>query len=337
MPRRFQFALCAALLPCLMAAAFFTPAAGQDAELEIRARARVLPDVGPGLIALKRDAAGRYFVAASPANQVSIFSAEGKRVGQIPGASSQDATKNAKIVFAADFDVDSAGRVLVADRGANAIKIFSADSSLAITIPFAAPTSIAALPGDEFAATSLRYKWLLAIYGDNGKLTRAFGEPHDFFAGFDSSRTPDLGRVSSDPAGNLYFVFSFLPVPTMRRFDRFGYAGNEISLDEFAPNSTRRDLLSLDRRDTSQAKPQINALGVDPLTQEIWLAVGGDLLRFENLGARLGAYHTLSPSGAPLVPKTILVEKDRLLIGTDSFGVFDFAMPAKIPARSSAH
>jgi hypothetical protein len=337
MSRHTKLGFLVVLALCLLPVVLLVPAAGQDAELEIRARARVLPDVGPGLIALKRDAAGRYFVAASPANQVSIFSAEGKRVGQIPGASSQDATKNAKIVFAADFDVDSAGRVLVADRGANAIKIFSADGSLAITIPFAAPTSIAALPGDEFAATSLRYKWLLAIYGDNGKLTRAFGEPHDFFAGFDSSRTPDLGRVSSDPAGNLYFVFSFLPVPTMRRFDRFGYAGNEISLDEFAPNSTRRDLLSLDRRDTSQAKPQINALGVDPLTQEIWLAVGGDLLRFESLGARLGAYHTLSPSGAPLVPKTILVEKDRLLIGTDSFGVFDFAKPAKIPARSSAH
>jgi hypothetical protein len=337
MSRHTKLGFLVVLALCLLPVVLLVPAAGQDAELEIRARARVLPDVGPGLIALKRDAAGRYFVAASPANQVSIFSAEGKRVGQIPGASSQDATKNAKIVFAADFDVDSAGRILVADRGANAIKIFSADGSLAITIPFAAPTSIAALPGDEFAATSLRYKWLLAIYGDNGKLTRAFGEPHDFFAGFDSSRTPDLGRVSSDPAGNLYFVFSFLPVPTMRRFDRFGYAGNEISLDEFAPNSTRRDLLSLDRRDTSQAKPQINALGVDPLTQEIWLAVGGDLLRFESLGARLGAYHTLSPSGAPLVPKTILVEKDRLLIGTDSFGVFDFAKPAKIPARSSAH
>jgi hypothetical protein len=337
MSRHTKLGVLVVLALCLLPVVHLVPAAGQDAELEIRARARVLPDVGPGLIALKRDAAGRYFVAASPANQVSIFSAEGKRVGQIPGASSQDAAKNAKIVFAADFDVDSAGRILVADRGANAIKIFSADSSLAITIPFAAPTSIAALPGDEFAATSLRYKWLLAIYGDNGKLTRAFGEPHDFFAGFDSSRTPDLGRVSSDPAGNLYFVFSFLPVPTMRRFDRFGYAGNEISLDEFAPNSTRRDLLSLDRRDTSQAKPQINALGVDPLTQEIWLAVGGDLLRFESLGARLGAYHTLSPSGAPLVPKTILVEKDRLLIGTDSFGVFDFAKPAKIPARSSAH
>ena len=99
MPRRFQFALCAALLPCLVAAVFFTPAAGQDAELEIRARARVLPDVGPGLIALKRDAAGRYFVAASPANQVSIFSAEGKRVGQIPGASSQDADEECEDCF----------------------------------------------------------------------------------------------------------------------------------------------------------------------------------------------------------------------------------------------
>lgn len=337
MSRQSTFGVLVVFALGLVPVVHLAPAAGQDVEPEILSRARVFPEVGPGLIALKRDATGRYFVAASPASQVSIFSAEGKRVGQIPDASSQDPAKNAKIGFAADFDIDSAGRVLVADRGANAIKIFSPEGALTVTIPFAAPTSIAALPGDEFAATSLRYKWLMAIYGENGKLTRAIGEPRDFLAGFDPNRTPDLGRVSSDPAGNIYFVFSFLPVPTIRRFDRFGYAGNEIALDEFAPDTGRRDLLSLDRRDTRAAKPQINALGVDPLTQEIWVAVGSDLLRFENLGARLGAYRALSPSGAPLVPKTILIERDRLLIGTDSWGVFDFAKPAIIPAKPAAH
>src|SRR6201982_2340159 len=187
------------------------PAAGggQNAPLEIRAAAHVFPEVGAGLIAIKRDAAGHYYVVASPASTVQIFSTDGKRIGQIPDASiqdfnSQDTKKNSKVVFAADFDVDSGGRVLVADRGANAVKIFAADGSLSRAIPIPAPTSVAALPGDESAVTPLRYRGLMGIYGYGGTLVRAIGQAEDFTHGADARHTPDLGRVSSDPAGNLY-------------------------------------------------------------------------------------------------------------------------------------
>jgi hypothetical protein len=338
MSRHIQLGVLLTLLLSLVAAAPLSPAAGQDAGVEIRARARVLPDVGPGLIALKRDAAGRYYIICAPANAVLIFGPDGKRLGQVPDPGSADPKKSAKIVFADDMDVNSSGRVFVADRGANAVKIFSSDGSLAATVPIPGPTSIAALPGDEFAVTSLRYRHLMMIYGANGTLTRAIGDPADFAPHVDLSRTPDLGRVSSDPAGNLYFVFSFLPVPTIRRFDRFGYAGNEIALDEFAPNSKTHDLFSLERSSNLPAtKARIDALGVDPVTQEIWVAVGNELLRFENLGAHIGAYRSLSPAGARLTPKTILIEPDRILLGTDSFGIFDFARPAKSSPVASAH
>ncbi|MGH9745260.1 MAG: hypothetical protein ACRD59_04025 [Candidatus Acidiferrales bacterium] len=337
MSRRIQLGVLIALVLSLAATAYRAPAEGRDVEPEIRARARALPSVGAGLIALKRDASGRYYVAAAPANTISIFGPDGKLLGQIPDANSPDAAKGNKINFAADFDVDSTGRVLVADRGANAVKIFSPDRSLSATIPIPGPTSIAALPGDEFAVTSLRYRRLMMIYGVGGTLVRAIGDPLDFAPHIDFTRTPDLGRVSADPAGNIYFVFSFLPVPTVRRFDRFGYAGNEIALDEFAPESHRRELLSLERHSAPSAKPEINALGVDSVTQEIWIAVGDELLRFDKDGARSGAYRTLSPAGAPLFPKMILVEPDRLLLGTDSFGVFDFARPVKNLPTSSAH
>jgi hypothetical protein len=339
MLRRIQLGVVIVFIFCVVAGARLSTAAAnnteEDAAQEIFARARVLPGIGPGLIALKRDAAGRYYAAGSPGNVVSIFTADGKRAGEIPDASSPDPKKNAKIVFADAMDVDSTGRVFVADRGANAVKIFAPDGSLAVTIPVPGPTSIAALPGDEFVVTSLRYRRLMMIYGDGGTLTRAIGDPGDFSAHFDPNRMPDLGRVSADPAGNIYFVFSFLPVPTVRRFDRFGYAGTEISLDQFAPNAKSRDLLSLDRHDDPPAtKPVIDALGVDPVTQEIWIAVGNDLLRFGNLGVPIASYRTLSPAGARLVPKTILIEPNRLLLGTDSFGVFEFAKPAKPPANA---
>jgi hypothetical protein len=337
--RRIHFGAFVALILFVLATVYLAPAEGQSAPLEIRARAHVFPEVGAGLIAIKRDAAGHYYVVASPASTVQIFSADGKRIGQIPDASmqdsnSQDAKKIAKVVFAADFDVDSGGRVLIADRGANAVKIFAADGSLSRAISIPAPTSVAALPGDEFAVTSLRYRWLMGIYGYGGTLVRAIGQAEDFTRGSDARHTPDLGRVSSDPAGNLYFVFLFLPEPTVQRFDRFGFAGNVIALDEFAAAAHHHELFSSDSDNPAPIKSQINALAVDPVTQEIWIAVGSALHRFDKNGTPIGFYQTLSPSGAPLVPKAILVEPDRLLLGSDAWGIFDFPRPAK--ANTSA-
>ena len=341
MHRRIQLGVCLALLSSLFATSHLAPSTAQTAEPEIRARARVFPDVGAGLIGIKRDAAGHYYAVASPANTVLILSASGKRIGEIPNATVQtaaslDPKKNPKIIFAADFDVDSGGRVLVADRGANNVKIFAPDGSLAGVIPIPAPTSIAALPGDELTVTSLRYRWLMGIYRYAGTLVRAIGDPADFTHGADARHTPDLGRVSSDSAGNLYFVFFFLPDPTVRRFDRFGFAGNEIALDEFAVAARRHELFSSDSDDNPRpARSQINALAVDPTTQEIWIAIGNELRRFDKNGVAIGSYRTLSPAGAPLTAKAILVEPERLLLGTESWGIFDFAMPAKASAVSS--
>jgi hypothetical protein len=332
---RTQCGAAALLILTLLVSEHLVPAAQEVQQPEMLARARVLPDAGPGLIALKRDMAGRYYVAASPANAISIFGADGKRIGQIPDPNSSSTTTNTKIGFAADFDIDAAGRLLVADRGANAIKIFAPDGSLLGTIPIPAPSSIAALPGEEFVVTSLRYRWLMAIYsygGSTGKLVRVIGEPKDFAPGFDPNHTPDLGRVTADPAGNIYFAFSFLPVPTVRRFDRFGYAGNEITMDEFAPGTRHRELFPSDSGENRPPpKIVISALAMDPVTQEIWVALGNVLLRFDKDGARIGSYRPLSPTRAPLVSKTILVEPERLLLGTESWGIFAFIRPDKSP------
>ena len=57
--------------------------------------------------------------------------------------------------------------------------------------------------------------------------------------------------------------------------------------------------------------------------------------RFDKTGVPIGSYRTLSPAGAPLSAKTILVEPDRLLLGTEAWGIFDFVKPEKAPANSS--
>jgi len=310
----------------------------QNIEVALTARARVFPDVGPGLGALKRDAAGRYYILAAPGKFVAIYSTEGKRTGQVPAAA---ASGRAAIVYAADLDLDSAGRIYVADRGANAVKIFAADGSFATPIAVAAPTSVAALGGGEIAVTTLRPERLVSIYNEQGKLVRSFGDLAEMAQGAEASKRMNPGWVCGDGRGDIFYAFLFLPEPTVRKFDRFGYAAYEISLDakEFERETAERKLnvLTLDRRATAApVKPAINAIGVDAASGETWIAIGNALLHFDKDGGRRSTHHLFMPDGAPLEPKVILVEPERLLAGADPIGIFEFERPDKIAAGTRA-
>ena len=77
------------------------------------------------------------------------------------------------------------------------------------------------------------------------------------------------------------------------------------------------------------SKPAIEAIGVDPASQEIWASVGATLVHFDKDG-QLAGYYCLSTAGqAPVKPTTILVEPNRILIGSDPFGIFEYARPDK--------
>ena len=75
----------------------------------------------------------------------------------------------------------------------------------------------------------------------------------------------------------------------------------------------------------------ISAIGVDPQTQEVWLAIGTLLMRFDKDGQRLASFRTYLPSGARMEAAQILVEPDRLLIGADPQGIYVFPKPESLP------
>jgi hypothetical protein len=207
--------LVAALIVCLAAV---TPVAeGQGFRRVIVSRGRAFPDVGSGVTALKRDAAGRYYVLAKPANVIRVYNSDGVRIGQIPAADATGAT----ISYAVDFDLDSKGNVLVADRAANAIEIFSPQGSLLSRVKIFAPTSVVSVTNGQFAVTTLRSSSLVVVLDSDGKVVRKIGDIPDA----EPSAPPvlaDLGRVSGDADGNIYFAFASQE-PLVRKYDRFGY------------------------------------------------------------------------------------------------------------------
>jgi hypothetical protein len=203
------------------------PAQAQGFVTAVPSRSRVFPEIAASVTAMKRDGAGRYYVLTTPANTILIFSPEGKRIGQIPQAGSPPA----KIQFAVDFDLDPDGRILVADRAANAVEIFSPEGLLIVKVPVFAPTGVVALPDNQFAVSTLRSKRLIEIRDGQGRLVRSFGDPADAGVEADPKKLQNLGKVSGDGNGGIYFAFVTLPDPTIRKYDRFGYAAADAHFD----------------------------------------------------------------------------------------------------------
>ena len=310
---------------------------GQEDELptQIDANRRLLPNIGPGLRAVRIGADGRTYVLASPTPGLVVFDKQSKPIITIGPPASPAKDARMPITFGEDCDVDAQGTMYVADRGANLIQVFSPDGELVRSIPINAPIAVAALPDGEVAVSTLREPKLVVVFGKNGHVVREFGDPEQISDREDLNRFLNIGELASDPQGHLYYAFEYMPEPTVRQFDRLGYAaGPDVqytAVDAYPEaQAIRREIVQQEKRSKPPTfKRVLTAVGVDPASGEIWMGVGNNLLRFDKEGNRRDSYQLYTPDGARLAINTILITKDHMLIGNDPLGIYEFNRPDK--------
>ena len=320
------------LLACVTGAAF-----GQD-EGDLTATKRILPGVGPGLRALKRGADGNFYVLTAPGSSASVFDAAGKLLRKIPGyeaskGPSPQSPELAGITYGEDLDVDAQGTVYVADRGANAIKIWDTKGNARL-VKVNAPVSVAALADGEIAVATMREPHLVIVFDKNGHDVREFGDPEPISERPELNRFLNIGILVTDGGGHLYYAFPYLPEATVREFDRNGYGGQDIQytgVDAWpAAQATRKEIERQEKRGEPPVfKRILTAVGVGRTSGEVWMALGDNLLHFDKDGNRRATYKMYTPQGARLEATTILVEKHHLLIGSDPLGIYEFDRPGK--------
>jgi hypothetical protein len=54
-------------------------------------------------------------------------------------------------------------------------------------------------------------------------------------------------------------------------------------------------------------------------------------MRFDKDGQRLSSFRVFLPHGGSLEPSQILVDHDKLLMGADPQGIYEFPKPQKLP------
>jgi hypothetical protein len=330
--------VCAAIVVSLLSLVGFAP---NQAEIPLVATQHLFPEMGPGLVSLKHDAAAhRYLVLSSLSAGVAVYNEDGARIGTIPPSDAKSSP--AALKFPSDFDITTDGRIVIADRATNALRFYDASGALVQSISTPAPSSIAALPENEVAVASSAFASpsasgglrLVTVYDHSGHIARTFGDVVDLASRADLNRFLNIGRITSDASGFLYYAFTFLPEPTARKYDRFGYAALEISITSLdiqpVAQAIRREIKSQNEKGGApRVMKVINALGVDPVSHEFWLAMGNVLLHLDREGNQLAVYRAYSAEGLRLEPVAILVEPGRLLFACDPLGVFSLPRPDK--------
>ena len=293
--------------------------------------------IGPGLRAMREGPDGRLYLLVSPSPGLLVFEVNGKPVLQVGAALSSIAgvtTRPAAIKYGEDCDVDAEGQIYIADRGANAILIFSKEGSLLRSIPVNAPVSLAALPEGEVAVSTVRDTHLISVFDKNGRDVREFGDPEPLSDREDLNRYISTGLLATDAQGHLFYAFPYMPEPTVRQYDRFGFVGQEIVYNPIdalqVAQATRKEI---DRQEKRHEQPyfkrNLTAVAVDRSNNDVWVGLHHGLLRFDKDGIARASYLLYTPEGGPLEVTSIVVNKQRLLIGSEALGVYEFARPGK--------
>jgi hypothetical protein len=311
--------------------------AQEPEEVDLSAKQRILPGIGPGLRAVRQGAEGRLYVLASPSPGLVVVDTKGKQIlsiNEIPTAADGAATSHSLITFGEDFDVDAEGKIYVADRGANLIRVFSGDGTPLRSFPVKDPVSVAAIPEGEIAVATLREPHLVIVFDKNGKEVREFGDPEELSDRADLNRFLNIGQLGTDAQGHLYYAFGYLPEPTVREYDHLGYAGQDIqytAIDALPTAVAMRKEIARQEQKTKEPffRRVLTGLGVDRSKGEVWIALNNSVLHFDAAGTRLATYKIYTPQGARLEANTILVQKDQLIIGSDPLGLYLFERPDK--------
>jgi hypothetical protein len=329
------------MIGLLAAAAALLTAAGvlwagvSEIDEDLMATRRVFPNIGAGLRAAHHAANGNYYLLASPTVGIAVFDAKEKQlsvIGAPPERSVTGKAGHSPVAFGEDCDVDAKGNVYLADRGSNFVTVFAPDGKQLRSFSVNSLISLAALPDDEVAVTTNQQSHLVTVYGANGKIVREFGDPESFSARPELDRYVNLGRVVSDPQGHVYYGFTYRPEPLVRQFDRFGYAGLDFEftgLDAFPEAIAARKAIEREaaRSDPPTLPPILTAFGVDPVNGDVWMGLHNTLVHFDKDSILRSEYQIYTPKGYKLDASVILVEEERLLIGADPLGVYEFPRP----------
>lgn len=230
-----------------------------------------------------------------------------------------------------DLAVDSEGRIYVADRGGNAVKIYSPQGSLLRVIPFRQPVSIVVLSSGEIAVVGFPRRRLISVFDLEGKLLREFGATTPVAEQPGMNAFLNSGKLAVDAEDNLYFAFRWLPRPTVHKYDKEGNlvwalepVGGRL---EQARQQAEKHLAENLREGRVGGIGVISAVGIDPHNGDIWISCADHVYRYTSTREPKDWFRLEAHPGRGINADDLLIEERRVLIVSAVSGVYEFPHP----------
>jgi hypothetical protein len=237
-------------------------------------KGHVFAEVLKGASRLRADRAGRIYVLSVNDSSVLVYDKDYhllKRIGSL-GQGPED------LRLPLDFTLDRDGNLIIADTANNRVQILSPEGRAIRSIPFSEPFSVEVLSTNEILVIGRGEGKLIHVFSPKGEWLRDMGEPAT--TGVERAM-PKLhaylnrGRLFVDPEDNIFWVGSFLPTPTVRKYSPEGKL-----LLEFHPAGPMMDsLVKLAEQEVKQsleayslgARLIFQEIKVNPETGDIWV------------------------------------------------------------------
>jgi hypothetical protein len=247
----------------------------------------------------------------------------------------------------ADLFAVSKDKKIYAANLVSGVKIIDSTGKVQNTISLPRPTALAPLENGNLLVASTAKKKLFNLYNAKGVWLDSFGELKKIDKNTAQNDFLNKGKFVVTPSSDIYYVYTFSPIPTIQRFSSDGQLLLEFPIEGEAINiQLEKAKEFLDARKPSQIGGIriINSIAFDSATNHIFIAMNGSAHRnqvtsssgviyeYDLNGKKLNEYALVSYAESNL-PKVIIDVKDiaikssSLYVLTTEGKIFRFTLP----------
>lgn len=185
----------------------------------------------------------------------------------------------------------------------------------------------------EICVVGYPHKGLISILDSSGHLVREIGETVQVVPEPKLNAFLNSGKLAVDDSDNIYFAFTWLPKPTVRKYDKTGRLVVEFHpYGQQLEQASQRARQGIERRLVEGGiggSAVIFGLGIDPKTKDIWVSSGGWIHRYDKSGNPKDTMHFVDQDGRPINVDEILMHDDQVYVVCRVTGVYEFDYPAE--------
>lgn len=192
--------------------------------------------------------------------------------------------------------VGSEGNIYLADSLSSQIQIMNPAGQPIGTVPVVRPIALGILSNGNMVVASSVGLDLLHLHGRTGSKLGSFGEMRSFdIRNHQQNRFLNRGKIAIGPSDTIYYVSTYAPIPTVRKFSTNGQMLSEFVIGGAAIDyqvKKANDFLRQKQSDVVGGIDIITSANVDPSTGHLWISMNGT--------SKTGVVYEYDPNGVKL-------------------------------------